>query len=584
MKMNKLPGFSVYSFQSRLFSVTAMVGFGLLIVLGRVFYLQIWNPGYYNDLASRQQERTIELKSKRQAIYDRRKRLLATSIKVDSVHALPAKVRNPEKTAKQLSPLLGIKEGTLLKKLKSPRSFVWLKRQNSPATTAKIKRLKIKGIDFIQEYKRYYPYGKFAGPLLGFTGIDPKGLEGLEYEYQDLLQGEKNQYVVEQDGTHRIIPSKDYQMLKPSQHYSLHLTLDNSIQYFAEKALRKGIAKAQAKKGIAIVMETQTGAILAIANSPDFDPNNFQQYPHDTYLNHAVTSGYEPGSTLKILTIAIAYEERFIDIDQKYFCEDGSFQVADQVIHDVTPHGWLNVREIIQKSSNICAAKIGFLISKEQFFDYLKKFGFGQKIDIGLPAEASGSLPLVENWTRVDHASISFGHGILSSPMQLLTAINTIGTHGFKIIPYIVDYIEDEKGESIREIKDSEGVVIQRFGPREKTRILSAKTADTIRDFMISVTEEGGTGTLAAISGVSVAGKTGTSEIYDEKMKAYSKKDNIASFIGMVPAENPELTILVVVESPQTSSYGGVVAAPIFREIAERSLFFLGKGFPKIQQ
>jgi len=202
---------------------------------------------------------------------------------------------------------------------------------------------------------------------------------------------------------------------------------------------------------------------------------------------------------------------------------------------------------------------------------------------MGLPAEAVGTVLSPENWTRVDHASISFGHGVLSSPIQLLTAINTIGTHGIKVLPYIIDYIENEEGTAIRELKDPSGKVIQRFGPRAQKRILSPPTADLIKQFMVSVTEKGGTGTLAAIPGVSVAGKTGTTEVFDEKTQAYSKKENIASFIGMVPAENPALTILVVIESPQTSSYGGAIAAPVFREIAERSLFSFGLGFTKNQ-
>ena len=348
--------------------------------------------------------------------------------------------------------------------------------------------------------------------------------------------------------------------------------------------MRGGIARTQAKKGIAIVMETQTGAILALANVPGFDPNQYQQYPSPNYLNHAVTSGYEPGSTMKLITIAIALEENILEADQRYFCEEGSFQIADHVIKDINPHGWLTVEEIIQKSSNICSSKIGLLVSKETFYDYLKEFGFGDKVEIGLPAEAPGTVASPENWTIVDHASISFGYGILSSPLQLLTAINTIGNSGNKVLPYIIDHLENEQGESIRQTKDTTGKVIQQFGPRDKKRVLSQRTAELIKQFMISVTEAEGTGTSAAIPGVTVAGKTGTSEVIDQKTKTYSKQENIASFIGMVPAEDPLLTILIVIESPQSSSYGGVVAAPVFREIAERSLFFLGVGFTKTDQ
>ncbi len=549
--MNKIRQFNVYSFHSRIFSIMCLIGFCFLVVLGRIFYLQIWNADYFHELAQRQQQRTIQLESKRSPIYDRQQRLLAISVKVDSVHALPQRVKEPEKTAKILSSLLQMDEAVLLKRLKSKRSFVWLKRQISPVLSTKIKAANLKGIAFLREYRRYYPLGNFAGPLLGFTGVDSQGLEGLEYEYQDLLQGKKYNHVVEQDGTHRVVPSAEYNRVKASNHYALHLTIDSSIQYFAEKALKKGIARMNAKKGTAIVMETQTGAILAMANIPGFDPNNFQRYPRSHYLNYAVTSGYEPGSTLKLVTLASALEENILQKDQAFFCENGSYQIADQVIHDIKPHGWLTVEQIIQKSSNICASKIGLAIEKERFFDYLQQFGFGNKVNIGLSAEAVGKVPVPEDWTEVDHASISFGHGILSSPIQLLTAINSLGTGGMLVYPYVIESVENKQGERAQEIKDVNGKVVHRFGARNKKRVLSENTASLIKQFMISVTQKGGSGVLAAIPGVEVAGKTGTTEIFDEVTQTYSKKEHFASFVGLVPAASPVFTILVVVESPK---------------------------------
>ncbi len=579
----------VYNFQTRLFSVVCFVGGCLLLVLGRVFYLQVWEAKNYEELAARQQQRTIVLDSRRSAIYDQRGRLLATSIKVDSAHLLPPKVRAPEKAAQQLSPLLDMSEKEILEKLQSPRSFIWLKRQLNPVISQKIRQLQIPGIEFIEEYKRYYPFGDFAGPLLGFTGIDSQGLEGLEHEYHEELQGGKNKYVIEQDGTHRIIPypprsrvrarNTEHPHLNKIRQFTLHLTLDSSIQYFAEKALKSGIEERQAQRGIAIVMESRTGAVLALAHVPGFDPNHFQRFPRSYYLNYAISSGFEPGSILKPITIATAIEENIIQAGQEFFCENGSFQVADQVIHDIQPQGWLTIQQIIQKSSNICSSKIGLLIGKEIFFDYLRRFGFGSKMDIGLSAEAIGKVPPPENWTIPDHASISFGHGILVSPMQLLVAINVMATGGMLVTPYIVDHLKNEEGETIRMLFNAVGKEVKRFGPRKKTRVLTAKTAEKIKQFMITVTEEGGTGKRSAIPGVTVAGKTGTTEMFDHTTQSYSKEENIASFIGIVPADNPFLTILVVIESPKTSSVGGVVAAPIFREIAERSLIFFGKGF-----
>lgn len=551
-----------------------LMGLCLLIVLGRLFFLQIWNADHYTKLAEQRQQRTLLLEEQRNSIHDQRGRMLATSIKVDSIHALPYKIKSPSNAAKRLAPILGMGYEKIFKRLNSSRSFVWLKRQVTPAVSKKVRALNIDGIAFLREYRRYYPMGNFAGPLLGFTGIDSQGLEGLEYEYQHLLQGEKYKYVVEQDGRHRIVPNTESQKIEKKDHYSLHLTLDSSIQYFAEKALSEGIARMRAKKGVAIVMETQTGSILALANKPDFDPNHFQQYSREQYLNYAVTGGFEPGSTLKLITIATALEENLLLDDQAFFCENGAYKLAGEVIHDVKPLAWLTVEQIIQKSSNICASKIGLLLTKETFFDYLQQFGFGHKVNLGLSAEAIGKLPPPEDWKTIDHASISFGHGVLASPLQLLTAANVMGTGGIMVYPYIIDHLKNEQGENVRQLTDVSGKVIQEFGPREKKRILSQKTADTIKRFMVSVTEKGGTGTSARIPGVAVAGKTGTSEIFDEVKKQYSKTDNIASFIGMVPAEAPEITVLVVVESPRKSRHGGTVAGPIFREIAERTLIF----------
>ncbi len=574
--MNKPQRFNIRDSRSRIQSIMVVIGLCLLTVLGRAFYLQVWNASYYEELARRQHERTLRLEPRRAPIYDRRGRLLAISVKVDSIHAVPKNIKAPQETARQLAPLLGVSEKKLSERLASKRSFTWVKRQIEPDTSAKVKALKLPGIHFIKEYRRYYPFGNFAGQLLGFTGIDLQGLEGLEYEYQNLLQSKKVSHLVEQDGTHRIIPSPDYENRKVSEHYALHLSIDSSIQYFAEKALTAGIRKTRAQQGMAIVMNSQTGAILGMANAPGFDPNNYQAYPRAYYLNRAVSSGYEPGSTLKLITTATALEENALQADQSFFCENGSFQIADQTIHDISSYGWLSLEQIIQKSSNICASKVGMLVPKETFYDYLQKFGFGGKTNIGLSAEATGKLAPPEEWTLVDHASISFGHGILTSPLQLVTAINAIAMDGMLVPPYIIERVENDAGDLLQEVETAGGKIVQRFGPKKRQRILSQTTTHQIKKFMIAVTQEGGSGSQAALEGYQVAGKTGTTEIFDKITQRYSKKENIASFVGFVPAENPALTILVVVESPKNSSYGGVVAAPIFREIASRSLIFLG--------
>lgn len=573
--MNRNRRFNVYDPNARLLSVMFLIGVGILCIVGRLFYLQIWDSSYLTDLARRQQERKITLKSQRGKIYDKRGRLFAVSVPVNSVYANPRRLISASQAARQLSPLLSIPYKELLSKLKSSDDFVWLKRQLNPILNSKIKELEIKGIGVLKEYRRYYPSGNFAGPLLGFTGIDSQGLAGLEYKYQRLLQGKQSFYIVEKDGTQRIIPSSEPEDFKLPHRYSLHLSVDSSLQFFAEKALQRGVEESKASGGIAIVMHPQTGAVQALAIYPGFDPNRYRDFNRSRYLNRAVTFGYEPGSVFKPLTVAAALESGVIKPDQVFYCENGEFQVADQVIHDTSPYGWLPLEQVIQKSSNICAGKIGSMLPPEKFHEYILKFGFGQKTGIGLPAEAIGRVLPANKWTEVDHFSISFGHGILVSPIQLITAINMIAAGGMLVPPYIVDYAENENGQILREIRDKGNKLIARFGPSPPKRVIAQNTVNIVKQFMVKVTHKGGTGVKAALKGYDVAGKTGTSQIFDEKTGRYSNKKHIALFAGFVPANSPEMTILVVIEHPKTSPYGGTVAAPVFQEIAKRSLLWL---------
>ena len=572
--MNNPNDFNVTNFHVRLLSVMGLMGIFFMIILGRTYYLQIYNAEFYEEKAQRQHERTVTLETRRGTIYDRRGNILAVSVPVESLYSNPHRIASPKQLSRTLASRLSLPYQEVVKKLRSSKSFVWIKRKLSPTETQTIKQMDIEGLGFLNEFRRYYPADHLAGPLLGFTGIDSQGLEGLEFEYQYLLRGKMHKYVVERDGTQRTIPSPEPDIQRPNR-YALHLTIDRSIQYFAEKALREGIAKSKARRGSALVMHSSTGAILAMATNPGLNPNHFQDYDRSTYINRTATTGYEPGSTFKPITVAIALEERKIQPDQIFFCEKGKYRIANKTIHDTHPYENMSVREIIQKSSNICAAKIGALLKPERFHHYIREFGFGAKTGVGLSAEATGSVLPPKRWTSVDQASISFGHGTLVSPIQLLTAINVFAAGGMLIPPYIVDHAENNQGEVFKEIRDDEEQLIAVFGQREPRKIISPHTAETVKQFMISVTESGGTAPAAAMEGYTVAGKTGTTQIFDEKTRKYSNKKHIALFAGFVPASSPVLTILIIVELPQTSPYGGTVAAPIFKEIAQRSLVLL---------
>ena len=548
-------------FESRVIFVFFMLGIGFFAFWVRAFYLQVIEHSFYEKLGKKQYERTIKLLPKRTTIYDKKGRLLAASIKVPSVYATPEKVPFVLTTSRELNKTLGLPKKELEKKLRSQKSFVWIKRQITPKQAKAVEGLNLKGISFLQEYRRFYPYREIASQVIGFTGIDSQGLEGIEHYYNWFLKGQERSYLLHLDGTRQAIPSPRLENTS-SKNLALHLTIDAAIQYVTEKALKRGVVKHDAKSGTAIVMNSQTGAILALANFPTFDPNHFSQFPRQNYLNNAVSGGYEPGSTWKLITLAAALQEGMVTPDESIYCENGKYSIGTSIIHDVSPYGNLKIQEILQKSSNICSSKIGLRLTSQKFYKYIRLFGFGEKTGVGLPGEATGKISSPKDWQMIDHAIISFGHGILVSPLQLLVAINAIANQGVLQPPFVVQN------------KDSHAELAKQFQQKPR-RVISEQTAEILTQFMVSVTQKEGSGRRARVKGISVAGKTGTSELFDRKTGRYSKKRNIASFVGFLPAEAPQLSILVLIREPSGSSFGSVVAAPIFQEIARRSLAML---------
>ena len=564
-----------FSFNVRLLTVMGVVGMVLLAVLGRTFYLQILQSSNFEERARLQQQRTVRLEPRRGKILDRNGRILAVSVPVGSLYTNPSQLKQRKRVAQRLAPILKIRSRKLVAHLKSKAPFLWIKRQLTPQEVQQIQKLEIDGLKFLPEFRRYYPSGELAGALLGFTGVDSQGLGGLEYGYNRWLHGEEVAYVVEKEGMFRTRPEIREERWEFNQH-TLHLTLDSTLQHIAESALRKGVERVQGKSGVAIVLHTPTGQILALANHPDFDPNRYRQYDAAQQVNAAVTYGYEPGSTFKVITVAAALNEGIITPTQEFFCEEGRFQVADKVLRDSHPHGNLEVGQVIQKSSNICAAKIGMEMKPAQFHDYITKFGFGAKTRAGLPGEAAGQVLPPEKWTRVDHATVTFGQGILASPLQVVAAINAIANEGEWRPPYVVEYAEDESGGRHTEFFNESGEVLARFGPKAPRRIIDTAIARILTRFMVSVTERGGTAAKVAIPGYKIAGKTGTSQKYDPSLGRYSNSKFWASFVGFAPASQPVFTALVVVEEPpRPNHYGSKAAAPIFREIMQRALLLM---------
>ncbi len=542
----------------------------------RMFSLQILQHDRLVKLAEKQHNKTVSLTPARGGIFDRNGAPLAVSLDMDSLYAEPKRIRDHEGTAAALATHLGVNRHEILKKLSTGKGFVWLERRIAPDVAARIKSLRLAGIGFVKESKRFYPNFEMASHVLGFTGLDPKGLEGIEKRYDSTIMGSTGFLVTERDALGRNVELKSAVIREAMPGKSIVLTLDKNIQYLAEKELAKAVTENGAKSGIAVVAEPSTGKILAMANYPTFNPNSYSRYSTFQLRNKSVADSFEPGSTFKIFLMASAIEEKVARVGDIYNCENGKYRIQGRTINDDHPHGRISVAEILKYSSNIGSAKIGFKLGEERYHRYLKAFGFGEKTGIDLPAETSGMLRPLSRWYGTDLAAISFGQGVSVSAIQLVTAVSAIANGGVIMRPYLVDRINDESGREI-----------QKFQPQLLRRAISAESARVVTGMMEGVVKEGGTGTKAAIEGIRVAGKTGTAEKVDSVTKGYSRTKRTASFIGFVPADNPQLTILVVIDEPSGSKYGGVVAAPAFREIAVNSLGYIkgsGIGVPNAEK
>ncbi len=547
----------------RIVMIGTLFGLLFLTVVGRAFYLQILQHEELVKRAEKQHQRIVPLTPARGAIMDRNGTPLAVSVEMDSCYGEPRNIQDVPGTAEVLAPLLGTPKQELIKKLSTGKSFVWLERRLMPEVAVRVKNMKLKGIGFVKENKRFYPNVEIAAHVLGFTGQDPNGLEGVELKYDSTILGNTGYLVTERDNLGRDIAVKSTVIKNSNPGKNVVLTLDKNIQYIAEKELAKAVTDSGAKNGMALVMETETGRILAMANFPTFNPNAYSHYTHAQLRNRIVADSFEPGSTFKVFLIAAALEEKVVRPTDAFNCENGKYKIADCTIHDTHSYGRLSVSEVLKYSSNIGAAKIGFKLGDERLYRYLKNFGFGDRTGIDLPGESPGNLRDKRRWYGVDLANISFGQGVSASAIQLASAISAVANGGNLMKPYVVERILDDTGQEV-----------QKFEPQLVRRVISPETSKQMTTIMETVTASGGTGTNAAVEGFRVAGKTGTAQKVDSVTHRYGAK-RTASFVGFIPADKPKLTILVVVDEPKTSQYGGVVAAPAFRGIAQNALAYL---------
>ena len=530
------------------------------VVAGRAFQLQVLRGPELRRLAEGQHLKKLTSLPKRGAVFDRSGESLAVSLVSHSVGAHPRRIANKERVAAGLAKILHLKPAEVRKDLDSEKPFVWIKRQVTPEQAAEVQQLNVKGVEMSFEPNRFYPQGQIAGQVVGFVSRDSQGLEGLELQYNRFIRGESGSSLIEFDAKRRSVLVEGVEELRIPPGADLHLTLNSAIQHLAEKELEAAVVKNRGKAGVAIVVEPFTGELLALANYPSFDPNRFSAQGNERARNRAIADSYEPGSTFKTVLAAAALEEGVMGPEDLLYCEMGKYPYAGRIIHDSHPYGWLSFSRVLQVSSNICFTKVAEKLKKERFFRYIEKFGFGKASGVDLPGEVAGILRSPESWAAIDLATHAFGQGISATPLQMAMAYAAVANGGFLMRPYVAQRITGPKGEALL-----------RNQPHVVRRVISEKTARVLAQMLKEVTTEGGTGAMASVEGFDVAGKTGTAQKADPVNGGYSRK-RVASFVGFVPADAPRLVLLVLVDEPEASVYGGVVAAPAFGNIARGAL------------
>jgi cell division protein FtsI (penicillin-binding protein 3) len=547
----------------RILLVGVVFAMAFAVIGGKALLLQITQGSWLSRKASDQVEESFKAVGRRGTIFDRRGHAMALSIDVTSIAARPSQVKDPDAAAKDLARVLKRKPQEIKERLAAPRKpFVWVKRQATPKETEAVGLLRIPGIEFVSESSRFYPNRALAAHVLGFTGLDGKGLEGVEFFYDKYLRGSGTSVKVLRDAH-----GNGFQSESPADEdasgKNLMLTLDQSIQFTAETSLAEAVEKSRAKSGMAIVMAPRTGEILAMALAPTFNPNAFDDAKKALWRNRAITDPFEPGSTLKVFSAAAALEFANISPKTVFNCENGAYRIGKNTVHDVHRYGLLSLQDIIKYSSNIGAVKISEKVGPEKLHHTLRLFGFGQKTGIDSAAETAGLLMHHKHWKDIDTAAISFGHGVSTSAVQLITAFSAIANDGVLMRPRIVQAITDQQGQILRQ-----------FPPEEVRRAVSPQTAATLKEILQTVMLPGGTGVNAALDGYSACGKTGTARKIDEN-GTYTNDRHVASFIGFAPADNPQVAVLVVIDEPKAQIYGGAVAAPVFKKIAQSALGYL---------
>ncbi|MFQ5840151.1 MAG: peptidoglycan D,D-transpeptidase FtsI family protein [Candidatus Methylomirabilales bacterium] len=528
-------------------------------IASRLFALQIRDHRVIQAQARRQYQRRIPVAAKRGTIFDRQGRALALSLETASVFVHPGLVENPSAVAGRLGAVLRVPPTQILQRISVDKPFVWIERKIEPDQVEAIARLNLPGVGLVPESKRYYPKKELAAHLLGFVGVDDKGLEGVELRNNRLLGGGTRWVISEVDALGRIVFRKAGD---PDPAADLYLTIDEVIQHVAERELAQAVHRSKARAGSVIVMDPRTGALLALANLPTYNPNRSGEFPAFARRNRAVTDTYEPGSAFKLVLAAGALEDRVIRPKDLIYGEGGAIELAGIRIRDHEEHGWMTFRDVLAYSSNVGAIKVSMKLGKERFYGYITDFGFGLRTGIDLPGEVPGLIRRPMEWSRLSIGSLAIGQEIAVTSLQLLTAVAAVANGGTLMRPYVLQATQRSGSREMRET-----------APVPLRRVVSSETAQVLTAMMVETVERG-TGREARIPGYRVAGKTGTAQKLDPETGRYSHSKLIASFVGFVPAESPRLAILVLIDEPRKFRWGGTVAAPAFREIAREALTY----------
>jgi len=547
----------VGSRRRRVQAVCGVVAAWSVVLVSRLLSLQVLDVDRWQEWAFKQHLTSVELSGERGQILDRNGRALALSVPAGSVYVRPAQVKDPGATARALAQILPVDRKSIEASLAEKKPFVWIARQQPRTLADRVQALNLPGVGYVLETKRSYPFSGSASTLIGRVGVDGIGLSGLEATYNTTLQGEEMTALLRKDALGNTI-SLAREELSPPRGNSMQLTIDATLQMIVDEELERGRQAAKAKRGLAVLVDAESGDILSLSQAPTVNLNQGKIDGKDALKNYVIETVFEPGSILKPLVVAAAIEEGVATPNEVIDCEGGKLQIGRHLINDVHPNDRISFRDVLVRSSNIGMTKVGMRLGEERLYSYLRRFGLGATVDLGLPGETAGILRPVSSWTKVDVATHSFGQGVAVTPLQMVRSMSALANGG--ILPTLRLLSDDQRGGE---------------------RILSERTSERVREMLYAVVEdEHGTGGKAAVEGVRVGGKTGTAQKARENGRGYESGAYVASFVGFVDGHavgvNRTLALIVMIDEPNTNTiYGGTLAAPVFSRVMQRTLHTL---------